>query len=670
MTAKPETQKEIIELRRELEYHNHLYHVLNSPEIPDEEYDRLYRRLLDLEHQHPELVTPDSPTMRVGAEPLPGFEKVNHPVPMLSLGNAFNEKELQEFHRRITTLAEADNIEYVTELKIDGLAVSLTYENGILVRGATRGSGTVGEDVTVNLRTVRSIPLRLRSSYPSRLEVRGEAYLPLPAFKKINDVRQEKGQDLFANPRNAAAGTLRQLDPRITASRPLSFFAYSAVIPEGNSGISSQWELLESLTKWGFPVNPNRELHKGIEAVSDYCRSWEGKRDTLPYEIDGIVVKVNSLEKQERIGVLSREPRWAIAYKFRALTATTRLLEIKVNVGRTGAIIPYAVLEPVQLGGVTIKSATLHNEEDVRRKDIREGDTVLIKRAGDVIPQVVGPAPENKGKRGRPFVYPDNCPACGASLQREEEGVLTYCPNRNCPAQRLEALKHFVSQGAMDIAGLGPQTIEKMLELKIIASPADLFSLDRERVLELPGFKDKSASNLLESLKNSKNRTFDRVLFALGIRHVGEVTARLLAEHFRSIKALRNASGEEITAVNGVGPEIAASINGFFSISENVNQIERLEEQGLQFQLTAVQEESADSLPLAGKTIVITGTLEDYTRQEAKAALMKLGGKVTSSVSAKTDFLLAGENPGSKLDKARDLGVTVLSERELEEMAG
>jgi DNA ligase (NAD+) len=668
MTGKSNIQQKLTELRGILEYHNHRYHVLNSPEITDEEYDKNYRQLLDLENKYPELVTPDSPSQRIGAEPLPGFSKVSLPVPMLSLGNAFNEAELEDFNRRVTNLTDTGSIEYVTELKIDGLAVSLTYENGILVRGATRGNGTVGEDVTSNLKTVRSIPLRLRGKAPSQLEVRGEAYLPLPAFRKLNDSRLENGQEPFANPRNAAAGTLRQLDPRITATRPLAFFAYSAVLYKTESGILSQWDLLEFLENSGFPVNPVRGLHQNMKSVTEYCKTWEGQRDTLPYEIDGVVVKVNNLDQQTRLGAVSREPRWAIAYKFQAATAATRLLEIRINVGRTGALIPYAVLEPVQLGGVTIKSASLHNEEDVNRKDIREGDTVVIKRAGDVIPQVVGPVLEKGQKRNKAFVYPDRCPTCGSEVQKEGDGALTYCLNRNCPAQRLEALKHFVSLEALDITGLGPQTLEKMLELKIVSAPADLYSLTMEQLLLLPGFKEKSASNLLKNLEASKNRGFPHVLFALGIRHVGEVTARLLAEFFRSIDTIKDTSREEIIAVNGIGPETAASLNGFFRIEENLIQVIQLRLHGLQFELTGTGKAGGPELPLAGKTVVITGSLDNYTRQEAKNAVASLGGKVTASVSSRTDFLLVGENPGSKLNKARDLGVEILDENGLKEL--
>ncbi len=668
MTTQPDIEQEIKDLREILEYHNHRYHVLNSPEIDDEEYDRLYRKLLELEKKRPDLVTPDSPTRRIGAEPLSEFKKVSHPVPMLSLGNAFNEGELRAFNRRVANLAGTDPVQFVTELKIDGVAVSLTYENGLLARGATRGNGLVGEDVTANLKTVRSVPLRLRGKYPSRLEVRGEAYLPLAAFQRLNEAREKKGESLFANPRNAAAGTLRQLDPRITASRPLAFFAYSAVIDKEAMGVESQWDLLTNREEWGFRVNPDRRLHQDMKSVIEYCGSWEERRGTLDYEIDGVVVKVNSLEQQSRIGVLSREPRWAIAYKFQAATATTRLREIKINVGRTGALIPYAVLEPVQVGGVTIKSATLHNEEDVRRKDIREGDIVVIKRAGDVIPQVVGPVLDASRERGRPFTNPRRCPACGSEVQKEMDGAITYCPNRNCPAQRLEALKHFVSQGAMDISGLGPQTIEKMLALNIISSPADLYGLDIQQLLRLPGFKDKSASKLLQNLEASKGRDFPRVLFALGIRHVGEVTARLLAERFRTIEALRKASLEDIESVAGIGPEIALSVNGFFRIEENLTLVGKLAGHGLQFSLPAEPKAAKKDSPLTGKTVVITGSLEGYTRQEAADAVTGLGAKVTSAVSSRTDFVLAGENPGSKLDKARKLDIQVIDEQRLEEI--
>lgn len=668
MNSQPEIEQELNALRNLIEYHNHRYHVLDSPEISDQEYDRLYRKLLDLECDHPELITPDSPTQRVGAEPVSGFSKVNHAVPMLSLGNAFSEEELKDFHRRAANLAGDDSISFVTELKIDGIAVSLTYEDGILVRGATRGNGRVGEDVTANLKTVRSIPLHLRGEAPSRLEVRGEAYLPLEAFQRLNASRERKGEELFANPRNAAAGTLRQLDPRITASRPLAFFAYTAVFDRNEISITTQWDTLSWLEDLGFSVNPTRRLHRDIQAVMEYCKKWEENRGNLSYEIDGVVVKVNDLRLQEKIGSLSREPRWAVAYKFQAATAQTRLLAIKVNVGRTGALIPYAVLEPVKVGGVTIRSATLHNEEDVRRKDLREGDLVVVKRAGDVIPQVVAPIPEEGRRRGRPFRNPSRCPACGAEVQKERDGVLAYCLNRNCPAQRLEALKHFVSQGAMDIAGLGPQTLEKMLDLKIITSPPDLYNLTLQQILQIPGFKEKSASNLLNSLEQSKGREFPRVLFALGIRHVGEVTARLIAERFQSIEEIKKATPAEISSIPGIGPEIASSINGFFKIKENREQIEKLASHGLQLGWSAGPKRQPQKTLFSGKTVVITGTLDGFSRKSATDAVTSLGGKVTSSVSSRTDFILAGDNPGSKLDKARELGIKIIGEQVLNEI--
>ena len=480
----------IAELRKDVEYHNYRYYVENDPIISDEEYDRLFRELRELEREHPELSSPDSPTQRVGAEPQERFQKVEHLRPMLSLANAFDEEELHAFGRRIRNLLQTDAVDFVSELKIDGNAVALTYEDGVLVRGATRGNGLVGEDVTANLKTIRAVPLRLRAPgpRPARLEIRGEAYLPISAFNRINEEREAAGENIFANPRNAAAGALRQLDPRITASRPLAFFAYAIGYIEG-IGLHGQLEVLEQLRSWGFPVNANYRHHAAIEDVIRFCREWQEKRDTLDYEIDGVVVKVNSLEYQERLGVVSRDPRWAVAYKFPGKLATTRLLKIDINVGRTGALNPYAILEPVQLAGVTIHTATLHNEDDIRRKDIREGDVVIVKRAGDVIPQVVGPVREKRMGAEREFHYPDRCPACHQPVTRGEGEAMAYCRNRRCPAQRLESLIHFVSQGAMDIRGLGPQTIEKLLDLNLISDAADLYSLKGEQMARLPNFK-------------------------------------------------------------------------------------------------------------------------------------------------------------------------------------
>jgi DNA ligase (NAD+) len=500
------------------------------------------------------------------------------------------------------------------------------------------------------------------------VEVRGEAYLPLAAFESINAERLKNEESPYANPRNVAAGTLRQLDPNVVATRPLSFFAYSIGHIEGHtSRISTQVETLEKLAAWGLPVNRTFRHHGNIDGVIAHCREWQELRNTLPYEIDGVVVKVNSLEFQQRLGTLSRDPRWAIAFKFPGQVATTRLVEIRINVGRTGTLNPYAVLEPVQVGGVTIRTATLHNQDDIRRKDIREGDYVTIKRAGDVIPQVIGPVREKRMGDERVFQFPSKCPVCEAPVLGEEEEAMAYCTNRQCPAQRLEALKHFVSRGAMDIRGLGPQTLEKLMELELVMTPADLYALTADHLSEVPNFKEKSTQNLLTSLEQSKAQPMPRVLFALGIRHVGESVARLLASHFKSVENLRTASEEEILQINGIGPEIAKSLKSYFDLPENVNLVRDLAEAGLQFSMV---EEGQDHQPFLGKTFVLTGTLASLTRAEAKSLIQDLGGKVTSSVSSKTDFVVSGKNPGSKLRKASELGIAELSEEDLMKLAG
>lgn len=659
----------IAELRKDIEYHNYRYYVEDDPVIGDEEYDRMFRELRELEREHPELASPDSPTQRVGAEPQERFQKVEHLRPMLSLANAFDEEELHAFDRRIRNLLDVVEVDFVTELKIDGNAVALTYEDGVLVRGATRGNGLVGEDVTANLRTIHAIPLRLmpQGAMPRRLEVRGEAYLPISAFNRVNEERESAGENVFANPRNAAAGALRQLDPRITAERPLSFFAYAIGYIEGVV-LESQVQVLERLRSWGFPVNPNSHHQRTMADVIGFCRAWQEKRDSLDYEIDGVVIKVNDLGMQERLGVVSRDPRWAVAYKFPGKLATTRLLKIEINVGRTGALNPYAVLAPVQLAGVTIRTATLHNEDDIRRKDIREGDTVIVKRAGDVIPQVVGPVREKRDGSEREFRYPDTCPACGARVVRGEGEAMAYCRNIHCPAQRLESLIHFVSQGAMDIRGLGPQTIEKMLDLRLISDPAGLYLLTEQEVSRLPGFKEKSIGNLLASIKGSKSRPFSRVLFALGIRHVGESIAELLAGSFGGIEALAAASEEDISAIQGIGPEIAHSVRAYFEVDENLKLIAALKQAGLRF--SAAASESRRTGPFLGMSFVVTGTLPSLSRAQAADFIEKRGGKVLSAVSSKTSYVVVGEDPGSKLTKAIELNVPRLTEEELLKLAG
>lgn len=665
--------RRIAELREKLEFHNYRYYVLDAPEIEDQEYDRLFQELLRLEKEYPELATPDSPTQRVGAEPQERFQKVEHAAPMLSLANAFDEAGLKAFHKRISGWLSAEAVEYVAEPKIDGLAVALTYRDGVLTRGATRGNGTVGEDVTANLKTIRSIPLRLRRErVPALVEVRGEAYLPLSAFERFNEEREVAGEALFANPRNAAAGALRQLDPRVTATRPLAFFGYAIGYLEGLAGEepATQVEVLELLKNWGLPVNPAFEHHPSIETVLESCQTWEKKRDSLDYEIDGIVVKVNRLDFQERLGTVGRDPRWAVAFKFPGRTATTKLLEIRLNVGRTGALNPYAVLEPVEVGGVTIRTATLHNEDDIRRKDIRAGDWVIIKRAGDVIPQVVGPVPARRDGSEVPFEYPGQCPVCQAPVVREEGDAMAYCLNRSCPAQRLEALKHFVSQGALDIRGLGPQTLEKLVEAELVKSPADLFKLTRDQLLTLEGFKEKSVDNLIESFEAAKQQPMQRVVFALGIRHVGETVARLLTQHFRTIDALMAADIEAVSGIQGIGPEIASSVVHYFESDDNRKLIEELRAAGLALEIRATEEPDAGESVLTGKAFVITGTLPTLSRKEATEFIVSRGGLVRSSVSSNTDYLLAGADAGSKLAKAQALGIQILSEEELFELAG
>lgn len=657
----------VSDLRNQVEYHEYRYYVLDDPVITDAEYDRLFRELVELEREYPELASPDSPTRRVGGGLQEKFGKIQHHAPMLSLANAFDDGELRAFQKRITNLLGIDQIDYVTELKIDGLAVALTYERGAFVRGATRGNGLIGEDVSANLRTVRTIPLRFRSgpTIPNVIEVRGEVYLPVSAFEKINESRMEAGETPFANPRNAAAGALRQLDTSITKSRPLAFFGYAVGYVEGME-FRTQSEILEALRGWGFQTNPNFRRHTSLESVLKCCHEWESKRDSLDYQIDGVVVKVDNLDYQSRLGVVSRDPRWAIAYKFPSDVATTRLLEIGINVGRTGTLNPFAVLEPVQVGGVTIKLATLHNADDIRRKDIREGDIVVVKRAGEVIPQVVGPVREKRTGAEKEFTWPDKCPACGAPVEHEEGVAMAYCTNRQCPSQRFEGLNHFVSQGAMDIRGLGAQTVRKMLDLGLIRDAADLYSLTDEQLAALPGFKEKSVANLRASIEQSKTRPFARVLFALGIRHVGERVAELLAAHLRDIDSLTAASEEQIAAIPGIGSEIAGSIRKYFLDPENLDLLRRLKAAGLR--MVAGDESKPREGAFSGKTFVITGTLPSLSREEATRLIEEQGGKVTSAVSAKTDFLLVGESAGSKLQKAAELGVKRISEDEMRQM--
>jgi len=656
----------IAELRQKLEYHNYLYYVKDTPEISDAEYDRMFRELLELEKAHPELASPDSPTQRVGGEPLERFTKVQHHAPMLSLANGFSEDELRAFNRRVSGLLDREDIAYVTELKIDGVAMALTYKNGRFVRGATRGNGVIGEDVTANLKTVKQIPLRLKAGGEQvpEMEVRGEVYFPLSAFNALNEERADQGLSQFANPRNAAAGGIRQLDPKVSRSRALSFFAYAIGYIE-DAALKTQKETLETLQEWGFPVNTTYRWHESIEGVLKFCKSWEPKRESLDYEIDGVVVKVDDLEDQRILGTVSRDPRWAIAYKFPGQVATTRLKEIGVNVGRTGSMNPYAVLEPVKLGGVTIKLATLHNEDDIRRKDIRVGDMVVVKRAGDVIPQVVGPVLEQRNGKEKIFRYPDKCPSCGQPVVHEEGEAMAYCVNRDCPAQIFEGLNHFVSRGALDIRGLGPSTIWKLLELGFIRNAADLYSLSEEQLGQLPGFKEKSIKNLQEAIEESKKRPFENVLFALGIRHIGEGVAALLTNTFHDIDGLLNASEEDVSGIMGIGPRIAHSVYEYLNDSRNRALVERLRDAGLKMER---EERAVKRGPLLGKSFIITGKLETMPRSAAEKWIEERGGTVLPSVSKKLDYLVLGEDPGSKLARAQKLGVPTITEKKLFEM--
>jgi DNA ligase (NAD+) len=655
------------ELRRALDHHNHRYYVLDDPEVSDSEYDALLNELRDLEAEHPELRSPDSPTQRVGAQPLDKFEQVQHLQPMLSLANARNEEEMTAWVLRSERYlarqgVEMGDVRFVTEPKVDGLAISLVYEDGVLVRGATRGNGEVGEEVTQNLRTIKAIPLRIDGA-PPLLEVRGEIYLPLAAFARLNEQRAEAGEPTYANPRNTAAGSIRQLDPQLAASRPLSIWCYSVGALEGIE-FETHWESLEWLRDHGFKVHRDVEIHDTVDEVVAACRAWEERRDRLDFEIDGVVVKVDDLDLQRQLGVVGREPRGAIAWKFPPTTATTTLQGVAWNVGRTGHMVPFAQLEPVQVSGVTVKLATLHNEEDLRRKDVREGDEVIVMRAGDVIPQVVSPTAKAQKRKGRssPPGPPAKCPACGTPTVKPEGGVWTICPNRTgCPGQVFQAVKHFV--GAMDIDGLGEENVRRFLADGLIENMADIYELTVERLCELDRFAETSARNLVDAVVASKQQPFHLVLYALGIPGVGYVNARNLARHFRSMDALLAASVEELTEVEGVGPIMAETVHETLTEERTRELVERLRGYGL-----SMEEEGAAPPaegPLVGKTLVLTGTLPNLTRPEATARIEAAGGKVTGSVSKKTDYLVAGDDPGTKLTKAQELGTEVLDEEGL-----
>jgi len=657
-------KRKLAELREQINEHNYAYHVLDSPRISDEEFDGLMRELIRLETLYPELVTADSPSRKIGGKPVDSFRQVVHSAPMLSLDNVFTEGELKDFFRRVKKAAGEGPLSWVGEPKIDGLAVSLIYENGVFTRGATRGDGYTGEDITHNLLTIKSLPLRLKKDVS--LEVRGEVFISKKDFQKLNRERESRGLPLFANPRNAAAGSIRQLDPRIAAERPLNILVYSLVFLSGEQPPGDHWETLQFLKSLGFKVGSHTVLLSGFEEAMDYYREMELKRNDLFYEIDGIVLKINDFKLQERLGTTSRAPRWAIAFKFSAEEKITKVERIEVNVGRTGVITPVAVLEPVHLAGTLVKRASLHNEDFIREKGVMVGDKVVVHKAGDVIPEIVRVVEEERAATVKPFIMPKTCPSCRAEVHRLPGEAAVRCLNPTCPAQVIERIIHFASRGGMDISGLGESLSRQLYEAGLVKDVGDLYGLTEEELAALERMGKKSAQNLLRSLEKSKKNPLHKLLYGLGIRLVGEKAARLLAAHFKSLYRLQNATLEELTALEEIGPGIAASVTEFFGQKTAAKVIEKLESAGVNFfEETGLN--SGENF-LQGKTFVLTGTLSRYSRQEAKDLIESQGGRVAGSVSKKTDFLLAGENPGSKLQKARALKIPVISEDEFEEM--
>ena len=667
----PEIIERVKKLREEIEYHNYRYYVLDSPVISDAEYDALMHELKELEARYPELVTPDSPTQRVGFPPAKEFREVPHAEPMLSLDDAFKEEEVYEFDRRIKRflgLPEDEVLEYTVEPKMDGLAVEIVYEDGVFTVGSTRGDGYVGEDVTNNLKTIKSIPLRLMRHkglpIPKRLDARGEVFMEKEKFKKLNEERLARGEPPFANPRNAAAGSLRQLDPNVTAQRPLDIFFYGVGRVEGYT-FKTQWEILTTLPKWGLKTNPHCRLVKGIHEAILYHHEMEKKRESLPYELDGIVIKVNDLSLWEKLGTKARSPRYALAYKFEPTQVTTQVLDIVLQVGRTGAVTPVAVLKPVKVGGVIVSRATLHNEDEIRRKDIRVGDWVLVQRAGEVIPEVVMVIKERRTGKERPFVMPKTCPVCGSPLVRKPGEAVWRCPNRNCYAQLVRHLQHFASRNAMDIEGLGEKVAKALVDAGLVRDVGDLYYLKLEDLLQLPGFALKKAQNLYEAIQKSKKTTLARFLYALGIRHVGEVVAQILADHFKSLERLMKASEEELMSLPGIGPEVARSVVEYFRNERNRQTIEKLLRAGITF-----EEEGEKEKPLQGLTFVFTGALKSMPRDEAKKKVQALGGRVASDVSRNVDYVVVGERPGSKFRRAQNLGLKIINEEEFLKLIG
>lgn len=672
MTMSAAIRKKIGSLRDQIRHHNYRYHALDAPEIPDIEYDRLFRELQTLEGEYPELITSDSPTQRVGDAPVSAFGSVRHELPMLSLGNAFSQDELQEFHRRVLDRLELDEtaeLVYAAEPKLDGAAVSLLYEDGVLVQGATRGDGTTGEDITHNVRTIEAIPLKLiGKAYPRRLEVRGEVFMPKAGFNAYNEKASAAGEKTFVNPRNAAAGSLRQLDPKLTAERPLDMYAYSVGVATDDVLPSRHSEIIDQLQEWGIKVCPERRVVTGVQGCLEFYESIGARREDLSYEIDGVVYKVDSLEMQAELGFVSRAPRWAIAHKFPAQEELTEVEAVEFQVGRTGAVTPVARLKPVFVGGVTVSNATLHNIDELHRKDVRIGDTVIVRRAGDVIPEVASVILSRRPDGSERVQLPENCPVCGSHVKREEGETAARCTGGLfCAAQRAEALKHFVSRRALDIEGFGAKLVEQLVASDRLKTPADIFQLTAEELSGLDRMGEKSADNLMASIEASKSTTLARFLFALGIREVGEATAASVAGYFGKLSNVISATDEELQSVADVGPIVAARIGTFFEEQHNLDVIARLQEYGVKW-AEAEPLVSAEDGALSGKTFVITGTLPTMTRDEAKKSIQLAGGKVTGSVSSKTDFLVAGEKAGSKLTNAEKLEVTVLDESELRKL--
>jgi DNA ligase (NAD+) len=672
VSSAKDLEKKIESLRENIRHHEYLYYVLDHPEISDAEFDKLMQRLKALEAEHPELITADSPTQRVGGKPREGFVKVAHSSPMLSLDNTYNEEELRDWERRVHELSGRNDVDYVCELKLDGMSLALIYENGKLVRGITRGDGSVGEDVTLNVRTVRSVPLSIpkdklkKAGMPVDFEVRGELLMPTASFKKINEERERNGLPTFANPRNFTAGTVRQLDSNITAERRLDYFPY-ILLQNGRTYFDHHSKTLAALDAVGFKVNPNHKLVQSMDEVWAFIQLWEEKRDSLPYEIDGIVIKVDRTSLQDELGFTGKAPRWAIAYKYAARAGITRLEKVRWQVGRTGKLTPVAELAPVLIGGTTVRNATLHNMDEIQRLEVKIGDWVQVERGGDVIPKVAKVIDDKDHPRGKEDIeVPEKCPVCGTKVVRTEGEVDYRCVNANCPAKLRETILHFASRGVMNIDGMGDALVGQLTERGLVKNVADIYKLTKDDLLSLDRMGDKSAQNILEEIENSKKLPLERVIYGLGIRMVGERTAQFLAEHFGSMEALEGAGVEELQDVNEVGPRIAESIVEFFSIAANRKLVERLREAGL----TLTGQKKQRGTKLAGKTFVLTGTLAHFTRDEAKKMIEDAGGKVTGSVSKKTDYVVAGADAGSKLDKAKELGVKVIDENEMEELVG